>query len=310
MAVTGTARVSNEKEFKKTLGLGAFSVLGVNLDYPKLKELGFYVKDEDLEKERVFTGEKEGVATVRLEFAVQNLNNEDDRRKFSFFLENAPRVNKSGTLYSFINNQGRCAWSTNEDKYVGIKPEYDVYFTGLENCLEPRKALKGEEELMLFMRAIFANMDWRAGATLTYNTKKWFGENFDELNKDLKTDVVGTVIVGCTIKEKDGEDGKKYNESFYNKAFAPGSYYKFLNNKGEFTALDVDSINKRIANNKGKSGKDRNYVNPLEELVVKMADSEYGCTEIYHLGKLKEFNPEEHFATSSSSVVQEDSSEY
>ena len=61
---------------------------------------------------------------------------------------------------------------------------------------------------------------------------------------------------------------------------------------------------------KGKKGKDRSYVNPLEEMVVKIADQEFGEKNIYFLGKLKPFNPEEFVATNSSSVVQESSSDY
>lgn len=306
MAVTGEKRETTNN-YQPKIGFGVYEILGVNLPYSKLKELEFYVKEEDLEKEREFTGEKEGVQTVRLEFACKNVNDDTDKRKFSFFLENVVRQNKGGNLTQYINNQGKCSWSTNEDSYVGINSQYDVYFTGTENSLEPRKALKGEEELMLFMRAIFSNMDWKSGATLSYNIKKWFNGNFDELNKDLQTDFAGTVIVNNTVKVKETEEGEKHVEAFHNKTFAPGNYWKFLNNKGEFKETDVEAIQKRIENNKGKKGSARSFVNPLEEMVVKIADGEYGEKNIYFLGKLKPFNPEEFIATNSSSVIAESS---
>lgn len=309
MAVTGNAKQSNTGNYVTKVGLGVYQVLGCNLSYNELKELGFYVKEEDLEKERDFSNEKEGIQTVRLEFACKNINDENDKRKFSFFLEDSVRQNKDGNLTQFINNQGKCSWSTNEDRYVGINSQYDSYFTGADNCLEPRQALKGEEDLMLFMRAIFANMDWRNGATLSYNVKKWFNGNFDEINKDLETDFSGSVIVANTVKVKETEEGDKNVESFYNKVFAPGSFWKVLNNKGEFKTADVESIQKRIESNKGKKGKDKSYINPLEEMIVKIADSEYGCKDIYYLGKLKEFNPEE-FAATSDKIIQEETSDY
>ena len=309
MAVNGNQKTQTSN-FTPKIGFFCAEVLGVNLSNQELKELGFYVKEGEEDKEKEYTGEKEGVQTVRLEFALKDVNDETFKVKRAFFLENEVRKNKDGNLTMWINSQGRCSWSINEDSYVGINSQYDVYFTGTDNSLEPRKALKGEEELMLFMRNIFSTMDWKSGATLSYNVKKWFNGNFDEINKDLKTDFAGTVIVNNTIKVKETDEGEKHVESFYNKAFAPGSYWKFLNNKGEFKQSDVEAIQKRIENNKGKKGKDRSYVNPLEEMVVKIADNEYGEKNIYFLGKLKPFNPEEFVATNSSSVVQESSSDY
>ena len=303
MAVQGTAKISNEGtgNYQKMIGFAPYQVIGVNLSNEELKEQGFFVKEGDENVEREFTGEKEGVNTVRLEFACKNILNENDKKKFSFFLENEVRQNKTGTLTHFINSQGAISWSTNPDKYIGINSEYDVYFTGINNALEPRPALKGEEELMLFMKAIFANMDWKAGATLVYDTKKWFKGNFNELNKDLQTEFASSVIVANTIKEKTGEDGSvKHVESFYNKAYAPGSYWKFLVNKKEFTEADAESIQKRFETNKTKKDrKEKSYINPLETMVMKMSDVEHGCKDTMYLGILKPFNPEDFTETSS-----------
>lgn len=312
MAVQGTAKTQNEGtgSYQKSIGLGVYTVLGVNLSNEELKEHGFYVKEGDENVEREFTGDKEGVDTVRLEFACQSVVNENDRKKFSFFLENEVRQNKTATLTHFINSQGAISWSTNPDKYVGINTEYDVYFTGLNNVLTPRPALKGEEELMLFMKSVFANMDWKAGATLVYDTKKWFKGNFNELNKDLQTEFASSVIVANTIKEKQADEGVKHVESFYNKAFAPGSYWKFLVNKKEFTETDAESIQKRFDTNKTKKDrKEKSYINPLETLVMKMSDVEHGCKDTMYLGILKPFNAEDFVATSSN-TVSETSSDY
>lgn len=321
MAVTG-----NKKEqstgYVKTYGICAYDVLGVNLTNKQLKELGFYVKDEDLEKDRDFVSERDGVAVVQLEFACRATTEDKKLRKFSFWLENSNARNseeKERALYKFVNDQGKCAWSTKSSSYEALNSEYAVYFTGHDDSLNPRPAKKGEEEFMLFMRACMA-INWKDGGTIKYNVKKLFNGNFKEIQEDLKTDFLVPVIVATTIKVKTADDGSlKEIESFYPYAFAPGGGFKVLASKKEYSTEDIQAIHNKIANNKGKKGKERQFVTPLEELIAKMTDDEYPCKEVYHIGLPIEYVSDNHIESSNKAVItseteeeeeQEDSSRY
>ena len=108
MAVKGNKK--QEKEFSKTYGFAPYQVLGVNLSYKALKELGFWVKDEDLESDRDFVGDDEGVPTVMMEFACRATTPGNRLRKFTFWLKKQNDRNKEdspkGDLFKFINDQG------------------------------------------------------------------------------------------------------------------------------------------------------------------------------------------------------------
>lgn len=307
MAITGDKKEqSSGGSYTKTYGISAYEILGVNLSNKELKELGFYVKDEDLEKEREFVTEREGVAVVQLEFAARSVLEDKKLRRFSFWLENKNARNaedKERALYKFINDQGKCAWSTSPNEYKGLSENYSVYFTGEDDSLNPRPAKRGEEEFMLFMRACMA-INYKDGGTIKYNIKKLFNGSFKELREDLQTDYLTTIIVATTIKIKSDDTGVKEIESFYPYAFAPGGGFKVLQNKKEFSAAEIDAIHDKIAGNKGKKGKERKYVTPLEELIAKITDKEYPCKDVFHIGLPKEYVSSEHIETSNKAVIQ------
>jgi hypothetical protein len=308
MAVTGNKKEQTSSNYSKTYGICAYDVLGVNLSNKALKELGFYVKEEDLEKEREFLSEREGVSVVQLEFACKAVTEDNKLRRFSFWLENSNArnsVEKERSLYKFINDQGKCAWSTTPNEYTALNEEYAVYFTGADDSLNPRPAKKGEEEFMLFMRACMA-INFKDGGTIKYNVKKLFNGNFKELQEDLKTDYLTSVIVATTIKIKESEEGIKEIESFYPYAFAPGGGFKVLAAKKQFSDADVEAIHTKIKNNKGKKGKERKYVTPLEELIAKLTDAEYPCKEVFNIGLPVEYDSTQHIETSQKAVISSD----
>jgi hypothetical protein len=304
MAVGGKKK--QEVSYAKHYGLAAYEVLGVNLSNKDLSELGFNIKEEDLEKEREFTKDKDGVDVVMIEFAVRSVGSNPRLRKFSFFLEDRNNRNKEGgekgDLFQFINDQGSVAWSKNARVYEALNPQYAEYFTGKDDSLNPRPAKVGEEQFMSFMRNCMA-IDYKAGGTISYNTKKLFRGNVKEIEGDLQTDFLSTILVATTIKLKEDEGGVKEIESFYPYAFAPGSYYRTVSQKGKFTDEDVEAIHLKIENNKGKSSGDRKWVTPLEQLIAKMTDKNYPCKDLYYLGVVKEFTGAEHIETSDSTIL-------
>lgn len=305
MAITGQKK--EQKEFSKSYGLAAYEVLGVNLKYKELKELGFYVKEEDLETERDFTGERDGNQTVQLEFACKSVGSNSKLKRFSFWLENKNDRNnpesEKGDLYKFINDQGSTAWSKKANEYTPLNPEYAKYFTGEDDALNPRPAKVGEEAFMAFMRSCLA-VNFKEGGTISYNTKKFFNGNFKDLQGDLETDFLTTVLVATTIKIKETDEGIKEVESFYGYAFAPGSYYKTVMNKGEWDEDAIQAIHDKIAGNKKKEkGVKKDYVTPLETLIAKMTDAQYPCKDVYHIGIVKDYVSDNHPETSKAAVI-------
>jgi hypothetical protein len=305
MAVTGNRKV--EKQYVKTYGLAPFEVLGVNMSNQELKDAGFYVKDEDLEKEREFLKEREGIDSVMIEFACKTVGADPKYRRFSFFIEDKNDRNKEdsakGDLYKFINDQGSTAWSKKPNTYVPLNPEYAHYFTGKDDAFNPRPAKVGEENFMNFMRNCMA-IDYKNGGTISYDTKKFFKGNFKDLRSDLASDFLQTILVATTIRIKETDEGIKEIESFYPYLFAPGSYYKLVVNKKDkqFTQEDIDAIRLKEKNNKEKIGK-KAWISPLEQIILKMSDADYGCKDVYHLGVLKEFVSGEHIETSDTAIV-------
>ena len=306
MAVTGQKRQeSTGGTYTKTYGICAYDVLGINLSNKELKELGFYVKEEDMEKDREFLSERDGAPVVQLEFACRSVLEDKKLRRFSFWLENTNARNaedKERALFKFINDQGKCAWSTTAKTYTALNPEYAKYFTGEDDAFNPRPAKKGEEEFMLFMRACMA-INFKEGGTIKYNVNKLFNGNFREIEEDLKTDYLTSVIVATTIKIKEGEDGPKEIESFYPYSFAPGGGFKVLEAKKQYSSDDIKLIHAKIEGNKGKKGKERKYVTPLEELIAKMTNEEYPCKEVYNIGLPIEYDASQHNEASQQAVL-------
>ncbi len=284
MAIEGKKR---EETNGKRIGIGLFSVLGVNLDNTKLKELGFYVKEEDLDKDREFITSKdvegEMVDSVRIEFACKEVDGES-LRKFNFFVENSNRDNKDHNNFQWINNQGQTSWAADKASLQ------DWFAKGKD----PRPCKKGEAEFMEFMTKCMA-IDFKDGGTLSYDLSKFFKGNFKELQDDLKTDYLVDVVVACTIKEKEVTDPETEEvstveyENFYNKAFASKGTFKVLKNKKEFTETDVEKILDKVQANKGKKGKDKAFVSSLENLIYNMANPEYPCKDITYFGLLKDY---------------------
>lgn len=309
MAITGQKKESTGGTYQKTYGICGYEILGVNLSNEELKEHGFYVKDEDLEKEREFTGEREGVTNVRLEFAAKSLGKDEKLRRFSFWLENSNARNKEngpkGDLFKFINDQGDVSWSRQPAVFEPLNPQYAHYFTGVDDAYNPRPAKKGEEEFMLFMRNCMA-IDFRNGGTIKYNLKKLFNGNVSEIAADLKTEFLTPIVVATTIEVKNTDDGIKEVEAFYRYAFAPAKSWAELQKKGEFTDQDVLRIHNTIDDNKLKTGRNKTYVTPLEKLVAKLTDREYPCKDVFYLGLPKAYISEQNVESSEQTIIHDE----
>lgn len=293
MAAVGQKKQETESNFSKQYGFGLFEILGSNLTNEQMKENGFYVKEEDLGNEREFVTERDGVNVARIEFACKEVKAEGALlKKFSFFIEDRDKESQNSPgNFQWINNQGNTSYATSKEALPDwFKEGRDV-----------RKAKVGEAEFMEFMRNCMA-VDFKAGGTLQYDVSKSIKGNFKELQADLKSDFLSTIIVNMTIKERDvDEDGtivKKEYENFYNKAFAPGSQWKFMQNKKEFTEADIEKLHEKVVRNKeivlwNKNNptekKKQEWLSPLEKIVVAMTDEQYPCKDRTYFGIHKEY---------------------
>jgi len=294
MAVAGQQKTETESNFSKRYGFVLVEILGANLTNEQLKKEGFYVKEEDLGTEREFVTDKEGVKVARIEFACKEVKSGEGAllKKFSFFIEDKDKESQNTPgSFQWINNQGNTSYATSKETLPDwFKEGRDV-----------RKAKAGEAEFMEFMRNCMA-VDFKAGGTLQYDVSKFSKGNFKELQGDLKSDFLSTIIVPMTIKERDvDEDGvivKKEYENFYNKAFAPGSQWKFMQNKKEFTETDIEKLHEKVLRNKEvvqhnkanpETKKKQEWLSPLEKIVVQMTDEQYPCKDRTYFGIHKEY---------------------
>lgn len=303
MSVQGTVKNETETGFSKNYGFGLFEILLANGTNEQLKEKGFYVKEEDLGTEREFVTERDGVNVARIEFACKEVKAGEEAllKKFSFFIEEREKESQNTPgNFQWINNQGNTSYATSKDALPGwFKEGRDV-----------RKTFAGEAEFMEWMRNCMA-VDFKAGGTLQYDVSKFFKGNFKELQADLKSDFLSTIVVNMTIKERDvDEDGvivKKEYENFYNRAFAPGSQWKFLQNKKEFTEDDIQKLHEKVGRNKEiimwnkehpEERKKQEWLSPLEKIVVAMTDQQYPCKDRAYFGIHKEYVAGEDFVGS------------
>lgn len=298
MAVQGQVKVETAKQ----VGFGLFEILGVNLTNEQLKEEGFYVKEEDLAVDREFVTDKEGVKVARIEFACKEVKKDDAiLRQFTFFLEDKDKESQNTPgSFQWINNQGNTSYASSKEAL----PDW------FKEGRDARIAKPGEAEFMEFMRNCMA-VDFKAGGTLQYDVSKFFKGNFKELQADLKSEFLSTIIVSLTIKERDvienEEPVKKEYQNFYNKAFAPGSQWKFMQNKREFTEADITKLHEKVARNKDiivwnkenpTAKKKQEWLSPLEKIVVAMTDQQYPCKDRTYFGIHKDYVPSEDFVGS------------
>lgn len=300
MAITG-----NVREYTKTYGFGLFEILGVNLSNQELKELGFYVKEGEENKEREFTSEKEGVRRAVIEFAVRCVAPNKKYRRLTFFLSDENARNKEGgtvNIWKFVNDRGEVAWSTDPKKFVPYVKSFAEKFMGTDGNLNPRPAKVGEDEFMQFMRNCMS-VDFKSGGTLKYNVSKFFSGNFKELKDDLKTDFLSKIVVATTIQAKTEETGLVERESFYKYAFAPGSDYKYILDKEEYTDEDIANLKDKMSKNPEKAPSERVYPNGIERIILKMTDAKYPCQDVCYFGVAKNFVSSMNTETAQSSII-------
>ena len=282
-----------ETQEKKQLyvGFSEVDIISVSPNKEELIKLLGITEDKQEEfKEPSYESEKDGNQTVRLDFWVKSkkTNNLD---KITFFLENTPRVSKDGNKNEYINQLGATQFVDSEDNlFDNFKAFQNVLSWIKDGNVTPkwvagakpnevevvekksyRKALKGESELMEFLKNALTGIDYRAFDTnLLLDMKKLFSGNFKELQQLIGNDLT-SVVVCYAVKtvEKDGET-KDY-QSISNKYFSQGVNMKlFRNFKYDNTTLE------------GLAGKvESKKATPVEKLIYESSFGDYKIKDFF-----------------------------
>ena len=238
--------------FSKQIGIGEFSLIHVCPDLEQLKEI--YPNAEKLVEPHYITSKSDDFGDYDIANIVFYLKNVKTGKidKTNIMVSSRERVagEDKGFKPQWINNIGSTVWAKDENDLKSMvsdstyrndkgQPLSDGYKTYLSNFMKRpyRKALNGEEQLYDFILKITKIDNRDPEAELVFNSKKWFAENFKELQKDLlDKSFASNTIVGCyevvskmIAAHPDPETAElipeswKFYQGIYNK-FLPGSY--------------------------------------------------------------------------------------
>lgn len=145
---SGNAGEESVTTFKRYKGIAAVSVLAINPNKAKLKEL---TGRELLEEPKYLFKSKEGKDQVKIDFLLQTDpefgNKINQTFNLSVFMTNEVRVNSAGDKFQVIDNYGNTAWVTKQEYQTKTLPP------NVTKLLEPyRPALAGEEDVIHILK--------------------------------------------------------------------------------------------------------------------------------------------------------------
>jgi hypothetical protein len=270
-------------DFGKKVGLAEFKVLKFN---PTRQELNQILGREDAETdtEIVYTGvsSETNARTIRVTVWLQEVTT-GFKTPVSFFLEDRDLVSRSGKN-QYINAVGAAS-------YVDKEENLQDWF---RKAMTYRKAKKGEEELMNFLRGWLVGIELNIEKggyknNILLDMNKLFNNNLRELNELITSEYAGTVTALATVKTREiVEEGKpvsKQYQNIYNKAFLPGNCMRFFRSA-------TDQKPKFI----------QNFIDNIK--------GEYGCKDFYILEPMRDYVEGENPVSSDQPVLTEKGSDY
>jgi hypothetical protein len=278
--------VKVSEQFSKKVGFFEAKVVCVNPTVEELIEMGIDIENK---AEIQYLTEKDDVKTLRLSFWLQEVKTKL-LFNLNFFLKDEIVKSKNG-LTLFINGIGNTAYADSEENVPSFLVKYNKNI---------RPAHVGEKELYTFIKAYLKNVKYDEDSELDLEFKKMMKEDLSEIKKILKNEeFTGTVVCLATVavREKNGET-KEY-QSVYTREFLSGYYMKNLRNK-KYTAQDIEKL-KTLKSTPKPDGKKR-YLPAYEEFILNITNPEYGCKDFYVLEEMKDYNPNDNFAVSSSVI--------
>lgn len=219
-------------QVSKTSKYVGFTKVQLRAINPTREELNKLLGKEDAEddKEIVYLSQdNDGNDRVRLSFWLYD-EKMDNYFVHSFNLTDKVRLSKDGVKTQYVNNTCITAWS-DEDKNL---PDWFTAFLdkGKQELgsKEYRKALLGEEELVILLRAWLGRMTWNdIHCSVLVDTKALFNGDYSELQSLVDGDY-DTPFVILTGVRTDENDSEKQYQQVYGKAFLPKSFMDYLEN--------------------------------------------------------------------------------
>lgn len=277
MAIQGNKIENNGGgDFSYSVGLFSGKVVDINPDKETLMEM---------------TGMPEAVAekfsTYEATFKNAESEDEEDVSKIVFWMKteedkyfshtvnlmDKDQVSKAGANQK-INAVGNVSYPSNT---TGELPDWFTAKGGVRN------AKVGEQSLYNFLTCWMSNFDFKNGDEFQVDFKKLMKGNVKELRQmmglEFETNVTGMAIVN--VKESiddDGDSSAKYYQGVW-REFLPEWAYDVFKKKG------------------------RNGNKTLSRFFDTLTEGEYACKAQYHVGALKDFNPDESVVGAASAKV-------
>lgn len=221
MAFATGRETTESHDFKLFTGYSPVHVCGVNFSKEELEK--FY--DRALDKDVEYVTEKDGVKSVRIDFAIQTPEDAKYhlKNRITFFLRDIPRTNKDNTKCQIIDKYGRTAWVTNEEFAQKAIPMYKNGPANIDK--DYRKCYTGEEELTSFIinylnienPMSYVNGVWIPNPRISDysvcearldNITNYFKNDFSELKTIAQLQPKNKIMVCFGVRTTD--DGRQY----------------------------------------------------------------------------------------------------
>lgn len=269
--VKGNTRKISEGNNTKYIGLTLVEVKAVN---PTKKELNALLGKEDSEDDKPieYLGQdQEGNDRLRLSFWLFD-KKLDSYFPYSFNLTKKERVSKDGSKNQYINSVCITAWT---DEESNLQPWFTSFLDKDKNEIgdkKYRKALSGEEELGILLRAWLGKLDWNDKDTeVIIDTKKLFKEDYDEVRALIDGDYSTPFVALLGVRTDEADVTKQYQQVF-GKAFLPAKFMEYINKNFKFPTDYSKKAWKKF-----------------EDTTI----GEYGFNAFHELEVLKEYNSDE-----------------
>ena len=226
MAIATGKESVESANFAKYLGVGVFTVVGVNPSREELEK----IYNTTIEKDPEYISKTDdGIKQIRIDIILKSVaeknNGIEMLTKASIFLTQAPRISKTNKI-QVINIYGETAWIDIEVAKTGVIPEGMEWFEG-----PYRPAYNGEEDLTGFIKAylnipnksykkasgeIITLKDKKEAEASLENIDKYFTGNVKEIKDAIACRPDNKVKADVGIKTT--EDNKQY-QTVYSKMF-------------------------------------------------------------------------------------------
>lgn len=241
MALKGKAK--EKKEFgarELFVGFASVRVAAINPTRAELAKLLGSEGGEEKDEFKYLDEDKDGNTRLRLAFW---LYDEENDKYFvqGITLTDEERKSKDGKKVQIINSTCGTSWVPFQENAKGeltdeaeesLIQDWFLQFTDKDKNVigkkRWRKALRGEEELGIFLRT-WLNMQWNDPDTeVMVDTKKLFQENLKELRSMIGSEEFSNQFVILTgVRTSEEDPTKKYQEIF-KKAYLPAGFMRYI----------------------------------------------------------------------------------